>query len=151
MSSNTPNREWAHEWNNCRGVFASTSDLPSALKTVNLSVLTSGFLGGVLVKSASAIVQRRLPEGRIECSKSLHDVHPPPHTNTHGNRPEYTSGVTIYIRLVASAVGPRPIVFTTTVPIKPGRIGSSSKRMISLGWMYLSSTPGSVWIHSSTE
>ena len=50
MSTKVPNKEWAHERDSCRGLFASTSDLPSALKTVNLSVLTSGFSGGASPK-----------------------------------------------------------------------------------------------------
>ena len=46
---------------------------------------------------------------------------------------------------------PSQLVLTTIVPVKSDRIGSSSERVIFLGWMYLSCSLGSAWICPSTE
>jgi len=141
-----PNREWAHERDNCRGLVASTSNLPSVLKTVKLNVLTSGFEGGVSLKigqwrsSISApwgtnslfeITSRCLPAASYEHTCGIVP-----------NRPAESRYMSA--SLVLRSV-PGQLVLTTTVPVSSDRIGSSSERMIFLGRICLSCTLWLIW------
>ena len=152
VSTNVPNREWAHERDSCRGLFASTSDLPSTLKVENLRVLTSGFLGGLLVKmfqlrfsTSSSRGTNRMFEITSRCPPA------PSYEHTCGIVPNLPAESRYISASLLLRSIPGQLVLTMTMPVKFDRIGSSSERVISLGWTYTSCTLGSARAGPSVE
>ena len=147
-----PNREWAHERDNCRGLFASKSDLLSTLKTENLSVLTSALFGGLLVK----IFQWRFSTSPARGTNRVFEIASrylptPSYEHTCGIVPNLPAESRYMSASLLLRSVPGQLVLTMTAPVKLDRIGSSSERVISLGWTYTSCTLGSARAGPSVE